>query len=224
MDTVLHVALQKPPRREYVLTKPAACSRVGLTCRDAGVSAAIEAVAPGSIAARACLQVGDHIVSINGEVVVSGAHVRDIISGLDTRVVITAFTPLGLNSGNQVRHWQGIAKPRPVIVHLIPGTVAASSDLRVGDQILTINDDEVFDKTDVAERLRAAQGEVVVEVSPGPSKVPRSNKSQADRRLSTPRSVASDSSSDEPPPGPSGSALERFAAADERAAKLTQSV
>lgn len=161
------MTLVKPPCIVYTLHRPAPC-RVGLKCRDAGVSPVIEAVEPGSIAAAAGLQVGDHIMSVADEPVANGAAVCDMIAGIETgTVVITATAPIGLVSGDSLRRSSlavGDGRLRPFIVDLKPGTVGASSNLRVGDLILSIDDEEVSSRVDVANRLRSAQGEVVIEV------------------------------------------------------------
>jgi len=161
-----HVTVSQAPAVVSSSAEQEARNRLGVKV-DPGVLVAD--VLPGTVAAAAGLVRGDIIYSVNGETVLTGADLRELIeeeenkeaifevmrNGVMTEVKVHLVSE-GDEAAAEGRSRLGVTvDPGVVVAEVLPGTPAASAGVVPGDVINTINGEVVSTGPDLRESVEA---------------------------------------------------------------------
>ena len=143
-------------------------------------STRVGSIEPGLPAAAAGLELGDRILSIDGEPVQTFDQLRNALqSRFDKAVILTLdrdgqlltkhLVPEKTEESNPLetvpRGMIGIGPARPPILGIPPQSVAASVGLHTFDRVVEINKTQVKNEVELFRAVRAAQGKLTVKVT-----------------------------------------------------------
>ncbi len=167
-------------------------------------STRVGSIEPGLPAAAAGLQLGDRILSIDGEAVQTFDQLRSALqTRFDKPVTLTLdrdgetltkqLVPEKTEESNPLetvpRGMIGIGPARPPILGVPPGSPAEGAGLHTFDRVVAINGTPVKNEVELFRAVRAAQGHLVVKVTRRDPKVEGVDAAQAKEQPPTPVQV-----------------------------------
>lgn len=127
------------------------------TFRD--LSADVEALVPGSPAARAGMEIGDRVVKVNGKDISTKTELLDAVAksngqplaleirrdGHSKSLTVTPVAPPGETvPGEEVRYTIGLEETPPLVTSVMHGSPAAAAGFQPGDRVVAIEGQPIY--------------------------------------------------------------------------------